>query len=68
MIYDIYKDVMNYLCIIHDLSYSVMQSDRNSFCGDVILDIFNMVYSDEDSIEDQQYENRIFWDHHYEDF
>ena len=22
--------------------YSVMQSDRNSFCGDVVLDSFNM--------------------------
>ena len=30
--------------------YSVMQSDGNSFCGYVVLDIFNMVYSDEDSI------------------
>ena len=24
-----------------------MQSDRNSFCGDVILDSFNMTYRDE---------------------
>ena len=30
--------------------YSVMQSDGNSFCGDVVLNSFNMVYSDEDSI------------------
>ena len=30
--------------------YSVMQSDGNSFCGDVALDSFNMVYSHEDSI------------------
>ena len=29
---------------------SVMQSDGNSFCGDVVLDSFNMVYSGEDSI------------------
>ena len=27
-----------------------MQSDGNSFFGDVVLDRFNMVYSDEDSI------------------
>ena len=31
-------------------TYSVMQSDGNSFCGDVVLDSFNMVNSDEDSI------------------
>ena len=30
--------------------YSVMQSDGNSFCEDVVLDSFNMVYSGEDSI------------------
>ena len=33
-----------------------MQSDRNSFCGDVVLDSFNMVYRDEDSILYQKYE------------
>ena len=31
-------------------TYSVMQSDGNSFGGDVVLDSFNMVYSNEDSI------------------
>ena len=30
--------------------YSVMQSDGNSFCGEVVLGSFNMVYSHEDSI------------------
>ena len=40
-------------------SYSVMQSDGNSFCGDVVLDRFYIVYSDEDSIKDQKYEKRI---------
>ena len=30
-----------------------MQSDGNSLCGDVVLDSFNMVYRDEDSIYDQ---------------
>ena len=34
--------------------YSVMQSDGNSFCGDVILDSFNMANSDEDSILDKK--------------
>ena len=29
-------------------TYSVIYSDGNSFCGDVVLDSFNMVYSDED--------------------
>ena len=36
--------------------YSVMQSDGNSFCGDVVLD---MLYRDEDSILDQKYEKQI---------
>ena len=37
-----------------------MQSDGNSFSWDVVLDSFNMVYSDEDSILEQTYEKRIF--------
>ena len=45
-----------------------MQSDGNSFYGDVVLDSFNMVYSDEDSIEEQKHAKRIFWDLYYEDF
>ena len=48
--------------------YSVMQSDGNSFCGDVVWDGFNMSYRDEDSILEQQYENKISWDLYYEDF
>ena len=48
--------------------YSVMHSDGNSFCGDVVLGSFNMVYNDEDSIKDQKYEKRILWDNYYEDF
>ena len=40
--------------------YIVMQSDGNSFCGDVVLDRFNVVYSDEDSMYDQKYGKRIF--------
>ena len=38
----------------------MMQSDGNSFYGDVVLDSFNMVYSDEDSIKDRKYENETF--------
>ena len=30
--------------------YSVMQLGGNSFCGDVVLDSFNMVYGDVHSI------------------
>ena len=35
--------------ISYALSYNVMQYDGNSFYGDVVLDSYNMVYSDEDS-------------------
>ena len=31
-------------------NYSMMQSDGNSFLGGIILDSFNMVHSDENSI------------------
>ena len=34
----------------YDWCYSVMQSDGESFCGDIVLDSFNILYSDEDSI------------------
>ena len=33
--------------------YSVMQSDGNSFCGDVILDSFNKASRDKDQHLDQ---------------
>ena len=45
-----------------------MQSDGNSFYGEVVLDNFNMVYSDEDSMLYQKYEKQIFWDHYSKDF
>ena len=32
-----------------------MQSDGNSFCGDIVLDSFNKAYRDEDNILDQIY-------------
>ena len=41
--------------------YSVMQSDGNSFCRDVVFDSFDMEYGDKDSILDQQYVKLIFW-------
>ena len=30
------------------LQFSAMQSDRNSFCGDVVLNNVNIVFTDED--------------------
>ena len=51
----------------HD-KYSLMQSDGNSFCGDVVLDSFNKAYRDKDTILDQKYEKRIFFYLYYEDF
>ena len=51
-----------------DGRYSVMQSDGNSFRGDVVLDSCNMSYRDEDNILDQKYEKQISWDLYYEDF
>ena len=45
-----------------------MQSDENSFSDDVVLDSFNMIYSDEDNIEDLEYKKRIFGDLYEEDF
>ena len=49
-------------------TYSVMQSVGNSICGDVVSDSFTMVYRDEDSIQDKEYEKQIFWDLYTEDF
>ena len=48
--------------------YSVMQSNGNSSYGDVVLNSFNKGYRDKDSILEQKYKKRIFWDLHYEDF
>ena len=45
-----------------------MQSDGNSFFGDVVLSSFNISYMDEDSILDLKYEKQIFCALHYEDF
>ena len=48
--------------------YSVMQSDGNSFGGDVVLDSFNMLYRDEDSMLEQKYEKQLSWDLYYKHF
>ena len=48
--------------------YSVTQSNSNSLLGDDVLDGFNMVYSDEDSILDQTYQKQICSDFYHDDF
>ena len=45
--FHMFLTVVNLKLILYS---DVMQSDGNSFCEDVVLDSFNMVYSDEDSI------------------
>ena len=40
---------------------TVMQSDGNSFGGDVVLDSVNVASKDKDSILDQIYANRFFF-------
>ena len=37
-----------------------MQLNGHIFCGDVVLNSFHMLYRDEDSIQDQMKEKRIF--------
>ena len=56
------------VCSVLWFMYSVMQSDGNSFCGDVVLDSFNIEHSDEDSILDKKYEKQIIWKLYYKDF
>ena len=43
-----------------------LQLDLNSFCGDVVLDSFNMANKDEDIILDNIYEEKIYWNLYYE--
>ena len=50
------------------LTYSVTQSSSNSLLGDVVLDSFNKVYRDEDSILDQTYRTQICSAFYYDDF
>ena len=56
------------MSFIDEQVYSVMQSDGNSFCGDVIFDSFNKECRVEASILDQIYEKRICLEFYYEDF
>ena len=48
--------------------YSVMRSDGNRFCGNVVLDSFHMVYRHDDSVLDQKFEKQISRDCYYKDF
>ena len=45
-----------------------MQSDRNTFYGDVVLDSFNKAFRDKDNISDQIDKKQIFSDFYFEDF
>ena len=49
-------------------TYSVIQSDGNRFCRDVVLDSFNMAYGYADSVLDQKYEKKIYRDLYNKDF
>ena len=48
------------VCSVQKLEwiYSVMPSDGNSFCGNVVLDSFNKASWDDDKILDQIYESK----------
>ena len=48
--------------------FSVMQSNGNRFCGDVVLEGVNMAYRDTDNTLDHVYEKQIFFDFFHEDF
>ena len=48
--------------------YSVMQSDRNSFCGDVVLDSVNMAPRDKDSISTKYMKSKHVRNSFFNDF
>ena len=55
----IYRSAVTFF---RSLTYSMMQSDGNSFWGDVVLDSFNMVYREEGCILDKKiYKKQILW-------
>ena len=45
-----------------------MQSDRNSYCGDVVSVSINKASRDEDNMLDKIYGKQIWSDFHYKDF
>ena len=64
-LHDMYSSCLCF-CVLH--RHSVMKSDGHSYYGDVVLDSFNMIHRDEDSILDQKHEKQIFWNLYYKDF
>ena len=56
-----------FFVFLHSL-YSVMQSARNSFCGDVVYDSVTLVSGNDDSILDQICLKHICSDLYYDDF
>ena len=46
--------------------YSVMQSEGNSLCWDVVLDSSNKAYRDDDNILEHIFEKQIWSDCYYE--
>ena len=46
------------LQFIHFVLYSVIKSDGNSFCGDVVFDSFNKTSRDENNVLDQIYKSK----------
>ena len=46
----------------------MMQSNWNSFGGDVVLDSFNIAYRHEDSVLEQKHEKKISRNRYYKDF
>ena len=44
--YIMYLKCLRFKIFFYNLIYSVMQSDGKSFCGNVVLDSFNMRFSD----------------------
>ena len=48
--------------------YSVMQSDGSSFSGEVVMDSFSRVYSDEGRFKTKNIKKRFYWDLYFENF
>ena len=58
--------ILDHICV--QMLYGVMQSDRNNFWGDVVLDSVNMVFRCENSILDNIYGKQICSDFHFDNF
>ena len=57
-------DACKYVCVLFRAEnseiniYSVMQSDGNRFCGNVVLDSLHMAYRHGNSVLDQKYASK----------